>query len=82
MPALQIKWLLYNINKDKEEKYKIIESIVNTLKFYINPEIYKEEQKTKKENEHKTLLDETLRNQFKDKGLSDNELKELEKVFK
>jgi len=43
--------------------------------------LYKEEQKNKKEKEHKTLLDKALKDEFKTKGLSDIELKDLEKFF-
>ena len=82
MPDFQIKWLLYNINKDREEKYKLIENIIETLKVYINLDMYKQEQKAKKDKEHKTLLDETLKSEFKGKGLSDAQLVELEKFFK
>lgn len=77
----QIEWLLYNINKDREEKVKVIEHVIDSLKIYINPEMYQKEQKMKKDGEHKTVLDEVLKTQFKDKGLTDQELKELEKVF-
>lgn len=82
MPDLQIKWLLYNIYKDKEEKYKVISDILDTLKIYINRELYNEEQQMKKDNQHKTVLDETLKTEFKDKGLSDDQLKQLEQFFK
>lgn len=78
----QINWLLYNINKDKEEQYKIIENIVEILKYYINPEMYREEQKNKKEKQHKTSLDDNLKQEFKNKGLSDDQLKQLETFFK
>lgn len=78
----QINWLLYNINKDKEEQYKIIENVVEILKYYINPEMYREEQKNKKEKQHKTSLDDNLKEEFKNKGLSDEQLKQLETFFK
>lgn len=74
--------MLYNINKDKEEEYNIIENIVETLKIYINPELYKKEQEMKKENKHKTILDEALKTEFKNKGLSTEELKKIGEFFK
>ena len=81
MSKEQIEWLLFNINKDKEEKIKLIENIIDDLKVYINPEMYKKEEKMKKEAAHKTVLDDVLKKEFKDKGLSEQELKELENVF-
>lgn len=48
---------------------------------YINPEYYEKEQETKKDGEHKTVLDDILKTQFKEKGLSEQELKQLEKIF-
>ena len=77
----QIEWLLYNIQKDKEEQIKLIETVIDNLKAYINPDMYNKEQKMKKETAHKTVLDEMLKKEFKNKGLSDQELRELEKVF-
>lgn len=74
--------MLYNINKDKEEKVKAIEYIVDSLKMYINPEMYQKEQKLKKDGEHKTILDSILKKQFKDKGLSTKDLKQIESFFK
>lgn len=82
LPDFQIRWLLYNINKDKEERYKIIEAIIDTLKFYINPELYKEEQKEKKDEQHKTEFDTALKQQFKNQGLSEEQLKQIESFFK
>lgn len=82
LPDFQIRWLLYNINKDREEKYKVLEAIIDALKFYINPEIYKQEQKEKKAEQHKTELDNVLKQQFKDKGLSNEQLKQIESFFK
>lgn len=81
MQQEQIEWLLYNINKDKEERVKEIEAILDVLKIYINPEMFNKEQKAKKDKEHKTVLDDVLKTQFKDKGLSDSELKKLEQIF-
>ena len=77
----QIRWLLFNIDKDREEKVKAIEYIVDSLKMYINPEMYQKEQKMKKDGEHKTVLDDTLKKQFKDKGLSNDQLKQIESFF-
>lgn len=82
LPDFQIRWLLYNINKDREEKYKVLEAIIDALKFYINPEIYKQEQKEKEAEQHKTELDNVLKQQFKDKGLSNEQLKQIESFFK
>ena len=81
-PKEQIEWLLFNINKDREEKVKAIEYIVDSLKMYVNPEMYNKEQKLKKDGEHKTILDNTLKKQFKDKGLSNEDLKQIENFFK
>lgn len=72
---------MFNINKDREEKIKLIENALDILKSYINPERFHKEQQMKKDGEHKTVLDNILKTQFKEKGLSDKELKELEKVF-
>ena len=82
MSKFQIKWLLYNINKDKEERVKEIEYIVDSVKMYINPEMFKKEQKMKKDGEHKTVLDDALKKQFKEKGMSIDELKQIESFFK
>lgn len=78
----QIQWLLHNINKDREEIFRTIETAIDSLKMYINPEMYKKEQQMKKDTEHKTVLDDALKAEFKGKGLSDDQLKDLEKIFK
>lgn len=78
---MQVNWLLSNIQKDKEEQFELIESVVDTLKFYINPEMYKKEQELKKQN-HKTTFDNELIAKLKDKGLSDDQLKMLDDTFK
>lgn len=78
----QIRWLLFNIDKDREEKYKTIEIVLNALKMYINPDMYKKELETKKDGLHKTELDNVLKQQFKDKGLSNEQLKQIESFFK
>lgn len=77
----QIRWLLFNIDKDREEKVKAIEYIVDSLKMYINPDMYKKEQEMKKDGIHKTELDTALKQQFKDKGLSNDQLKQIESFF-
>ena len=82
MSKEQIEWLLFNINKDKEEEITTIEKIIDALKLYINPELYQKEQKMKKDQEHKTVMDDMLKTQFKDKGLSNEDLKQIESFFK
>ena len=78
---IQIRWLLFNIHKDREEKYKTIEIVLNALKMYINSDMYKKEQEMKKDGLHKTELDNVLKQQFKDKGLSNEQLKQIESFF-
>lgn len=60
---------------------KLIENALDILKVYINPEMLKKEKKLRKDIEHKTILDDALKTEFKNKGLSEQELKELANVF-
>lgn len=60
---------------------KLIENALDILKVYINPEMFKKEEKLRKDTEHKTILDDALKTEFKNKGLSEQELKELANVF-
>lgn len=78
---MQVNWLLSNIKKDKEEELKLIEDILEILKFYINPEMYKKEQDLKKQD-HRTTFDKELIDQLKEKGLTDDQLKVLDDTLK
>lgn len=84
MSASQVSWSLTNLAKDREDLVDLVLSVVDILKFWINPALYKElEEKKQKIKERSAQLNiKDFIGQLQEHGASLDELKYITDIYK